>query len=236
MGYHRAGFEVMGVDIKPQKHYPFPFLQMDALEAMDRLSDGELLSHIGRAGLTFSNGDILLAGDIDAYHASSPCQAYTLMARGLLQSQHKAGDYPRLIEPTRVRLIATGRPYVIENVPGSPLLSPLVLCGSSFGLKVQRHRLFESNVAMLRPPCAHYWQGKEPLPALHRLRGRSRVVGCYGNGRGKGDNKALWAQGLGITWMTRKEMSQAIPPAYTEYIGGYLMKAVLHGAEVMNDS
>ena len=206
-GYQRAGFRVIGIDNKPQKHYCGDgFILMDALEFLDRYNAGEF----ERA---------------QAFHTSPPCQPYIRM-RKLLQSQHKARVYPELIEPIRERLIATGLPYVIENVPGAPLLAPIVLCGSSFGLKVQRHRLFESNVPMLMPHCAHYWQGKENLPSLslHRLQGgHSRVVGCYGNGRGKGDNKALWSEALGITWMIRKELAQAIPPAYTEYIGKYLI-------------
>ncbi len=219
-GYHRAGFDPYGIDNdpKPLRHYPFPYICMDALEAMDRLSRGE--------GLTFSNGETLYLKDFAASHASPHCQPYSRI-RKLTIAQGKAKPYQDLISPTRQRLIATGKPYVIENVPGAPLIEPIVLCGSSFGLKLQRHRLFESNISMLQLPCAHYWQGKQPLPPLHRLQGNSRVVGCYGNGRGKGDNVSLWAEALGITWMTRKEMSQAIPPAYIElHIGKYLLKSI----------
>lgn len=199
-GYSRAGFEVVGVDIEPQPHYPFEFHQADAL--------------------TYP-----LAG-FDAYHASPPCEAYTQFNKGLNQSLHRAKDYPRLIEEIRGKLKSTGQPYVIENVEGAPLLYPIRLCGSSFGLLVQRHRLFESNITLWGLPCSHSWQTKDK-PSLHRLQGASRVVGCYGNGRGPGDVKSLWSLAMGITWMTRREMAQAIPPAYTEYVGKQVIKYLL---------
>ena len=120
MGYHEAGFDVVGVDIDPQPRYPFEFHQADAL--------------------TFP-----LDG-YDAIHASPPCQAYTQLGKG---------EHPRLIEPIRVRLQSAGVPYVIENVVGAPLRNPVKLCGSTFGLHVKRHRLFETNVPMLVPPCYH---------------------------------------------------------------------------------
>ncbi len=220
VGYSRAGFAPYGIDNdpKPLRHYPFPHICMDALEAMDRLLRGE--------GLTFSNSQTLYLVDFAAFHASPPCQNYSRI-RKLTVAQGRAKQYPRLIVPLRKRLISTGKPYVLENVPGAPLIDPIMLCGSSFGLKVQRHRLFESNVSMLQLPCAHYWQGKEALPPLHRLQGNSRVVGCYGNGRGKGNNKALWQEAMGITWMVRAEMREAIPPVYLEkHIGKYLMQSL----------
>jgi len=149
--------------------------------------------------------------------------------RKLNISQGIAKDYPRLIEPIRKRLVETGKPYIIENTPGAPLIEPIMLCGSSFGLLVRRHRLFEANFAMFQLPCAHY-NDVADKPPLHRLQGKkSRVVGCYGHGRGKGDNMALWSEAMGITWMTREELSQAIPPAYTEYIGKYLIKYMESG-------
>lgn len=199
MGYHRAGFEVVGVDINPQPHYPFEFHQADAFKYLDEHGS-----------------------DFDAIHASPPCQAYTRMSKGLLQSQGRAKKHPRLISPIRERFISIGLPYVIENVVGAPLINPCMLCGSSFGLMVQRHRLFESSVLILGQPCRHSVYVKDK-PPLHRLQGKSSVVGCYGNGRGKGDTVALWSKAMGITWMTRKELSQAIPPAYTEYIGKQLI-------------
>lgn len=125
MGYHRAGFEVVGVDLKPQKHYPFEFHQADALE---------FLAEHGR--------------EFDVIHASPPCQAHTS-----LKNLHDK-DYPELIEPTRRLLEKTGLPYIIENVVGAPLRNPILLCGSSFGLRVRRHRLFESNWFLIAPPVA----------------------------------------------------------------------------------
>lgn len=131
MGYHRAGFDVVGVDIKPQKNYPFEFVQQDALEFMRKRH-----------------------GDLDRYwaiHASPPCQAYT-------KAQKLQGvDHPELIGPTRTLLEETGLPYVIENVPGAPLKDPVVLEGQMFeGLRTIRPRLFETNwpldVPVMRPP------------------------------------------------------------------------------------
>jgi DNA (cytosine-5)-methyltransferase 1 len=201
MGYHRAGFDVVGVDIKPQPHYPFEFHQADAL--------------------TYP-----LEG-FDAYHASPPCQPWTKM-RKLNQAQGVARDYRELVVPIRLKLQCSGRPYVIENVPGAPLRCPVILCGSFFGLPIRRHRLFELSFEAWSVPCAHYNEVADK-PPLHRLTGHSRVVGCYGHGRGQGDNVASWSNALGITWMNRSEMAQAIPPTYTEYIGKYLMQAVQDG-------
>lgn len=197
MGYHLAGFEVVGVDINLQPNYPFEFHCADAL--------------------TFPlNG-------FDAIHAPPPCQPFTRMAKGLLESQGRKKEHPELIDPIRERLIGSGLPYVIENVEGAPLLAPIRLCGSSFGLNVQRHRLFELSFFMLSPQCLHgRWTADKP--PLHRLQERSKVVGCYGHGRGKGDTVEAWSKAMGITWMTRKELAQAIPPAYTEFIGRQLMR------------
>jgi DNA (cytosine-5)-methyltransferase 1 len=201
MGYHRAGFEVVGVDNRPQPRYPFEFHQADALE------------YLAEHGQEFH-----------AIHASPPCQQHCRM-RKLTIAQSKAKNYPDLIEQTRRCLIASERPYVLENVEGAPLLCPIVLCGSMFGLDVQRHRLFECSFGLLGPSCNHrVW--KLARPPLHRLQGTSRVVGCYGNGRGKGDTVALWRTAMGIDWMTRPELSQAIPPAYTEYIGKQLIRTL----------
>jgi len=204
MGYSRAGFEVVGVDIKPQPRYPFEFHQADALE------------YVAEHGHEF-----------DAIHASPPCQGYTRMNQGLLQAQGRSKDHPFLVETTRDAVIKTGLPYVIENVVGAPLVNPIQLCGSSFGLLVERHRLFESNVFLMMVTCAHGWQkfDKPPLHSLHghRKATRSRVYGVYGNGRGAGETIAAWSRAMGIDWMNRYELTQAIPPAYTEYIGRQLL-------------
>ena len=202
MGYHRAGFEVVGIDIEPQPRYPFEFHQGDALE------------FIRKHGHEF-----------DAIHASPPCQKYSRMNQGLLQSQGRYKEHPALIEATRELLVESGKPYVIENVPGAPLRKPIVLCGSSFNLLVQRHRHFECSFFVMVPECMH-WRFVKDKPGLHRLVGKSRVVGCYGHGRGKGDNKALWSRAMNIDWMTRDELAQEVPPDYTEWIGRQMIQAI----------
>jgi len=190
MGYHRAGFEVVGVDINPQPHYPFEFHQADAL--------------------TYP-----LEG-FDAYHASPPCQAFTI-AGNLARAQGKQASKINLIPPTRERLTSTGKSYVIENVPKAPLLNPVIICGSSFGLMVRRHRIFESNVAFSRTVCRHKEQGR-PIGVYH-------VMNDNIPKGGKTATNLKEAQGaMGIDWMTWNEIKEAIPPAYTEYIGKYLMK------------
>ena len=213
MGYHRAGFEVVGVDIKPQPRYPFEFHQADAL--------------------TFP-----LDG-FDAIHASPPCQAHSTIAKQRRALRPGTYDHPDLVPATRARLIASGLPYVIENVPTAPLVNPVQLCGSSFGLDVRRHRLFESNVPIMVLPCAHHWQTPR-FRSLDRRLNRPKllsVVPVYGTGRHctpatvvgvHGDlnypgERELREQAMGIDWMSVAELSQAIPPAYTEHIGTYLL-------------
>ena len=192
-GYHRAGFDVIGVDIEPQPNYPFPFVQADALNPPFDLCK------------------------FDAIHASPPCQSFTAYRR----KGHGAGDTaPNLIPQTRELLRSTGLPYVIENVPGAPLEDPIQLCGSSFGLDVRRHRLFESNVPLDAPPCDHSWQTPRFPPATNRTNLRSTVeVGVW---RIPLD---VQQKAMGIDWMERPELSQAIPPAYTEYLGSLITEA-----------
>lgn len=196
MGLHRAGFDVTGWDIRPQPNYPFAFNLGDALAAD-------------------------LSG-FDFVWASPPCQAHSNFRH---MPNHSPGKHPDLIPATRAKLQASGLPWIIENVEGSPLVNPCTLCGSSFGLLVQRHRLFESSMMLMELECEHgrYVADK---PSLHRLQGVSRVVGCYGHARGKGDTVALWREAMGITWMSRRELSQAIPPAYTEFLGRQVMRSL----------
>jgi DNA (cytosine-5)-methyltransferase 1 len=180
MGYHRAGFDVVGVDIRRQPRYPFEFHQADAL--------------------TYP-----LEG-FDVIHASPPCQAFTKLLRA-----RAGGGHPDLLGPTRERLTALSVPWVIENVPGAPMRADVVLCGSMFGLKVRRHRWFECAhpVLTLCSPCAH------PVEA---------TVGVYGHTGGTGRHSvSVWREAMGIDWMTATELSQAIPPAYTEWLGAQLM-------------
>ena len=195
MGYHRAGFEVVGVDLHPQPNYPFEFHQADAM--------------------TYP-----LEG-FDAVHASPPCQAYSVA-----NNIHGRADHPMLIPAVRERLIATGLPYVIENVPRAPLINPVTLCGLTFGLNVKRHRLFESNVFMLSQPCTGH-DGDWLLVFGHTVLERGHQSGVAKGGdpvihrRHVGTERGRLA--MGIDWMNRDELSEAIPPAYTEWIGERLM-------------
>lgn len=188
MGYHRAGFDVTGVDVKAQPRYPFRFWRLDVLE----------LEPWALAGF-------------DAIHASPPCQAYSVSTRD-------RQSHPQMIAPVRALLKASGRPYVIENVPGAPLLSPTVLCGSALGLRVRRHRHFETSFGLLAPGCQHALQG--------------RPVGVYGHSGGNGGSHHLagtvgeWREAMGMPWATGGEIAQAVPPAYAELIG-WQLRAVL---------
>jgi DNA (cytosine-5)-methyltransferase 1 len=200
-GYHRAGFDVVGVDINPQPNYPFTFVRADVMRV-------------------FWEGFWILGGisDFDAIHASPPCQAYSTT-----KSLHDT-SYPDLVGPVRDLLLETGKPYVIENVAGAPLIQPFKLCGSSFGLNVWRHRLFETNwdVGMV-PPCSHR---EFPAPIDVTGTGSRRIYdrldGAGGNSR-KPRNLEEAQTAMGIDWMTRRELSEAIPPAYTEFIGSQLL-------------
>lgn len=211
VGYHRAGFDVIGVDHRPQPRYPFPMVVADALQPPFDLSR------------------------FDVIHASPPCQAYSQVNR----LQHLRGkDYPDLLPATRALLELTGRPWVIENVAAAPMSAAIRLCGSMFGLLVRRHRLFECSEIILAPRCSHEWQDrlgarfptafrskKFLTPAGKKEKRLSTVVQVYGNTAGKG----MWKEAMGIDWMHTKELSQAIPPAYTEYIGRQLLEALAHG-------
>ena len=193
MGYHRAGFDVVGVDNRPQPNYPFAFRRADALAVLE-------------AEVVYG---------IDAIHASPPCQSYSRMhgSRG-----------PDLISQTRELLEDIGLPYVIENVEGAPLRDPILLCGSMFDLDVKRHRLFEA-IWPLRDhpwPCRHgIWSPRFDVQD-HGKHYKSRTVPVFGTGGGKAAEH--WAEAMGIDWMTRDELSQAVPPAYTEFIGAELLR------------
>lgn len=193
MGYWRAGFDVVGVDINPQPNYPFEFHQADAL--------------------TFP------VDGFDAIHASPPCQQFTVYNNN---RKHVRGDHPNFIPQTRAKLIASGLPYVIENVPGAPLLAPIRLCGTSFPpLEVRRHRLFESNIAIIPPPCNHGRLTERKYPGSSN-RPNGRTVCNVGEWRVP---LPIQQKAIGIDWMTLAEISQAIPPTYTELIGGFLIRA-----------
>lgn len=187
VGYARAGFDVTGVDIEKQPHYPFAFILGEALQYV---SDN------------FAAYDFI--------HASPPCQAYTQSA---LSQRNKGKKYPDLLAATREALVATKKPWVIENVPGAPMRPDFKLCGCFFGLKLRRERWFETS-----------WGGFDLSPSCHHP---EPVVSVVGHGtptwvREKlGFNPTIhhYREAMGIDWMNRDELSQAIPPAYTEYIG-----------------
>lgn len=213
MGYHRAGFEVIGFDVEPQPRYPFRFIQADALDVLRALVRGMLPVGVPTPVVA---------------HASCPCQAHSD-----LQKQSKIA-YEDFIARTRELLQAWGGPYVIENVEGAPLIDPVRVCGASpvfagSGLRVIRHRLFESNVPLDGAPCparhprvftydkrkAHYGQ----------LDQNTSFVQVTGGGNCTVANKA---SAMGIDWMTGRELNEAIPPAYGEHIGRQIISALAH--------
>lgn len=198
MGYHRAGFDVVGVDINPQPRYPFEFHWGDAL------------AYVAEHGHEY-----------DAIHASPPCQGYTTLRHLPVNRTH---DYPLLVEQVRNLLQASDLPYVIENVPGAPLQGVVMLCGSSFGLNVRRHRWFETSMVMFGLPCLHHEQTPR-FRSLDRRRGGrlASVVGVHGHANYAGEFEIRCAA-MGIDWMSPQELTQAIPPAYTAYIGTQLMQ------------
>ncbi len=225
-GYQLAGFYVVGVDNRPQPNYcGEAFMQMDALEALRILIAGGCI--------TDNTGRNWYLSDFTAIHASPPCQAYI---KGLCELNRLLGrelKHPKLIEPTRDLLVRTGKPYVIENGIHAPLHNPTLLCGSSFGLKVRRHRHFETNWFLMGTPCWHAHQNKAIYPcafgkAGYRNKGReserplSVVVQVYGKSKGR----ELWPDAMGIDWMIGDEFSQAIPPRYTEFIGKQLLNTL----------
>jgi len=195
MGYHRAwpDAEITGVDIKPQPNYPFHFVQADAL--------------------TFD------LSEFDFIHASPPCQGYIQRNKNLVTK------WPKLIEPTRELLHLSGKPYVIENVEGAPLLNPIRLCGTMFGLLVLRHRLFETNWgASCYRKCDHWGSvASGDFAAVYAFGGKGHRHGRDADGNKLRDPGSPpgpdWSVAMGINWMTKKEMQEAIPPAYTEYLG-----------------
>lgn len=215
MGYHLAGFDVTGVDILPRPRYPFTFVQADVLSL-----------------------DPAWVASFDAIAASPPCQAHTAM-----KTMHNAKEHLDLVPQTRAMLQASGRPWVMENVVGAPLEDPILLCGTMFGLGVddaelRRHRLFETSFPILfHPQCQHGQRDTIGIYGGHvRNRRRARTIGIYGEGAR--DSRRKFDKGvadfsidqgrvaMGIDWMTTGELSQAIPPAYTEFLGRQLLAQV----------
>ncbi|NUK08662.1 DNA cytosine methyltransferase [Streptomyces lunaelactis] len=201
MGYHRAGFDVDGIDIVPRPNYPFPMHQGDALARLAAL---------------------IASGEIERYtlaHASPPCQDKCALTVGTNQSRGWGGTHQDLVAPTRELLEATGLPYVIEQPNGrAKIRKDLTLCGEMFGLGVIRHRNFELGG----------WSTVRPAHVQHRGRVRGYrhgqyydgpYVAGYGNGGGKPTVPEL-QEAMGIDWTdVREELTEAIPPAYSEWIG-----------------
>ena len=191
MGYHRAGFDVVGVDRQPQPRYPFEFHQADANEYP-------------------------LAG-FDAVHASPPCHDHSTL-RAVTGLDHRTGW---MLNHTVQRLLANRVPWVVENVEGARMPADtysIVLCGSSFGLGVRRHRRFATNILLMALPCDHKRQG-QALGVYGHSGGRDRP------GRGRKATAAQARTAMGIDWMSAYELAQSIPPAYTEYLGRQLIQS-----------
>ena len=215
MGYHRAGFEILGVDINPQPHYPFPFVQMDAMDFLE-------------AGFVAGDPLAFLRATFGAIHASPPCQKWTRSQR-----QRKNADaHLDLVTPLRPLLEATGLPYVIENVEYCDVLrDPILLCGSMFDMDIQNHRLFETNWLLRNHdwPCRHGIWGKHRFPGTPQGSGKNPGASVV-NRMASGVTHELLASAMGIDWIPApgkrpaKALSEAIPPAFTHYIGDQLMK------------
>lgn len=193
-GYVFAGFDVRGCDHVEQPNYlrsgASAFVRADAIEF--------IRDH---------------GHEFDVIHASPPCPAYSAATRPDRRAEH-----PDLVGPTRELLAATGKPWVMENVQGAPMRFAFMLCGSMFGMKVRRHRLFESSVMMFTPPCRHHLQ-----PVTLSVTG----TGYGGKHKRNGMKPAGIEEArevMGVGWpMTIKELSNAIPPAYTRWIGERLL-------------
>lgn len=185
VGYANAGFDVTGVDIEIRPSYPF--FDLEQADAMLVLADVDYCRQF------------------DVIHASPPCQMYSAAMK------HLAFDQPMLIEPVRERLREIGVPYVIENVIGAPMVDAVQVCGTGLGLRVYRHRLFESNLPLIGTPCDH----SRPAMNPHNQAGRDAMYEEFG----RCDPEPRWRQEMGVQWMSRYDAREAIPPAYTEHIG-----------------
>ena len=196
-GYAAAGFDVTGIDLKHGKRYPYTYIRGDVLTYLQ---------------------DLDFLRSFDVIHASPPCQTHSI-TQHLRNAQGKTTSKLDLIPETRAALIASGKPYIIENVPGSPLINPIQLCGSAFDIKVRRHRLFESNMRLEGSKCDHKAQG--------------RPIGVYGSlndeipqGGKTATNINEARQAMGIEWGIWTELVEAIPPAYTKYLGLQILRSI----------
>ena len=196
-GYSRAGFEVTGIDVKHGKRYPHTYIRGDVRDYLD----------------------VEFLRQFDVIAASPPCQTFSA-TKHLRNAQGKSTAKVNMIPEVRDALIASGKPYIIENVPNAPLINPVQLCGSAFQLKVRRHRLFESNVPLVGTGCYHKEQGKP--------------VGIYGSMRDEIPNGGHTAktmaeanEAMGIDWMIWGELVESIPPVYTQWLGEQIATRLL---------
>lgn len=213
MGYHRAGFDVVGVDINPQPNYPFEFHQADATAVFMHSS-----------GIWWTRTDKLARplGRFDVVHASPPCQGYSALTTGTNAGRSAR---PRLVAATRALLDGADLPYVIENVQGSDVRRDATLCGEMFRLGVIRHRYFEVSGFAYSPPCHQKHRGRV-RGWRHGTYYDGPYLAVYGDGGGKG-SVSEWQQAMGIDWTSdRVEIAEAIPPAYTEHIGAQMLDAL----------
>lgn len=190
-GYELAGFDVTGVDIEPQPKHRGKFIQADAIEYLRN---------------NYQNFDVI--------HASPPCQAYSLAS---MQFRKDGKEYVDMIEITRNELTKTGKPYIIENVPGSPLINPIELCGAMFGLRTYRHRLFESNLNIKAPDHPKHI-------AKNCKMGRKPKEGEFIQYVGHFSGVKIVQDMTGLHWLGQQELAQSIPPQYTEYIGKQVLE------------
>ena len=197
MGYYRAGFEVIGVDMQNQKKYPFRFIKADV---KDILRDHKFLK------------------SFNAIAASPPCQIFS-STKHLRDAQKRKTKKVNMIPETIEGLMMSGKPWIVENVEGSSLNDSVRVCGSAFGMKIRRHRLFKSNVNIIGTSCYHKEQGKP--------------VGIYGQLKDKIPNGGQTAvnlkearEAMGIDWMPWTSLVEAVPPNYTEYLGKQLIRFI----------
>lgn len=200
MGYHRTGFDVVGVDICDQPRFPFDFVRDDALTTQT------------------------IWQDFDLIHASPPCQAYTTMSVRWRGQDTLADTRPSLIAAIRERLRVRGLPYVIENVPGAAreLWAPIRLTGEMFGLRVHRPRLFECHPMVMSPPPEP--RQADPVAVYGKLDGRRLWTRTDGTELRAPTDVAEAGEAMGIDWMEWDELRESIPPAYTEWIGAAMMR------------
>ena len=211
MGYYRAGFEVVGVDNKPQPHYPFEFIQRDALEIMDFMGKDDYI--LGQYGTHY------YLSDFATFHASPPCQKWSKAFSQLIGHRK---EHPDLLSPTRTMLLRTSKPFVIENVIGAPLENYIQLEGTMFGLKVKKARNFELHglEIWLLPSKFYNTRGMIKTGKLVGIVQHS----CYPDEKVKREHLAVAYE---MEWgCTHHELRQAIPPAYTEYIGKHIIKVI----------